>query len=280
MDYLLKHKTLLQIFKRLGLKHPSQRLIIFAFRSFVPKGVCKAWQAQCSIKPAKLNYTHMRCTVGIWDQERGRIFIAPGSTVPHKTQAESSALKNGKGANQLEPGFYQDYQKGFHLEGSARGHQALRQTKPQFIRRTEIGIPYTTHDRLLFSNPHDNLHCAWNLSPDTPGFSSAGCIVVAGQPHLPSEASSGPNRGHWKTFHEYLYQTKQNRFDLLLLDAPLLKGLLIQNAHRPLVCYGSKGKAVKEIQKKLIALECYSGPVNSHMDTRCYRAWNTSGFIT
>ncbi len=278
MTFTLNQMVLIHIFKKWNVNIPSQRLILFAFRGISPLNNTKTWRKTWQLQKSRLDYKHMRCAIGIWDRSTGLLFIAPGSTVPHSGQVTKAADKNGKGANQLEPGFYTDYRKGEHLEGSPRGHQALRQTGPRFIRRTTEGAPYEKTDRLLFSNPYDNLHCSWNIHPSEAGFSSAGCIVVAGWPHCPRQSAPKPNRGHWRAFHKYLYQAGQTGFPFLLLEAGQIARVLQLRYSRPLLCYGSAGPPVKQLQQRLKRLGFYKGPVNGFLDTRTYRAWNKWGF--
>ena len=220
----------------------------------------------------------MRCTIGIWDAGGGRLFAAPGSTVPHKENVEKAAAKGGKGTNQIEPGYYTDLTKGEHLQGKLNGHSALRQTANRFYRRSPSGLPYTRNSPLFYGNPYDNLHCGWNLDGTAAGFRSAGCMVVAGTPHCPRHEKPEPNRGPWKTFHDILYGREAGRLphpdparrprrgrpqDAMRKGAP----------QRERLVFGSQGEAVKALQKRLKALEAYKGPVDGWLGPRTYRAW-------
>jgi hypothetical protein len=242
----------------------------------------------------------MRCTLGIWDVKGKRVFAAPGSTVPHKDNVAKAALKGGAGTNQLEAGFWRDLAKGEHLQGKLNGHEALRQTANRLYRRSPKGLPYTAKSPLYYGNPYDNLHCGWNLDGEGPGFSSAGCLVVAGTARCKRHASPKPNQGPWKSFHRLIYAARQSRFPLLLLPAAEIQAALAEaeNGSRPSspgaagkskgakapragtrLVFGSKGEAVRTLQRKLAAAGHYRGRVDGDLGPRTYRAWNASGFV-
>jgi hypothetical protein len=268
----------------------GQGLILFAFRGCLPIKPMAGWGERIALRPVPIDHINMRCTLGIWDPFRKRLFAAAGSTVPHKDNVEKAAARKGKlkgkGTNQLEPGFYTDLAKGEHLQGKRNGHQALRQTAGRFYRRSLTGAPYTEAAPLFYGNPYDNLHCGWNLDAVKPGFSSAGCMVVAGIPHCPRREDAGPNQGPWKIFHDLLYATTQKSFPLLLLPAEsaaeALGGIAAtaktgrrggrSGSDRNLV-YGSSGEAVKELQRRLASKGRYLGRISGRLDARTYRAW-------
>jgi len=251
-------------------------LVLFAFRGAVPVKKLKGWSKEIDIEIIKPDYIHMRCTLGIWDRDQKRIFAALGSTVPFKNNVEKAAARKGKlkgkGTNQLEPGFYSDLTKGEHLQGKMNGHQALRQTANRFYRRSLTGIPYTSSSPLFFGNPYDNLHCGWNLDGQTQGFSSSGCMVIAGIPHCHRHEKPFENQGEWKIFHELIYQAEQKQFSILLLPAEKALKLVVEKKSKELV-YGSNGEAVKVLQKKLIASGSYRGRADGRLDARTYKAW-------
>ncbi len=252
--------------------------MLFGFRGCMPVHPHVSEAYEWELKFAKTDYMHMRCTLGIWNTETKRIFAAPGSTVPNIRYVTRATLKGGRGANQLEPGFYRDLIKGEHLEGKLDGHQALRQSGYRFIRRTLSGIPYSRDDTLFFSNPYDNLHCAWNIKPEVSGFSSAGCLVVAGMPFCKRHPNPRPNTGHWRKFHEIIYSSRIKKFALLLLPAKEAV-IALGGVRGPFLCYGSQGSMVFALQKKLKALGYYKGKVNGILNSSVYRAWDASKFI-
>lgn len=289
----LSHAGLERIFKAWSIPLPASSLILFGLRGCLPRPAPARWSRILRLEPAAIDHVHMRCTLGIWDRQDRRIYAAPASTVPHRDNVERAAARGGKGANQIEPGYYPDLAKGEHLQGKLNGHQALRQTAGRFYRRSPAGLPYSSKSPLFFGNPYDNLHCGWNEDGLLPGFRSAGCLVVAGLPHCPRHERPHPNQGPWKTFHHILYGSSQKTFPILILPAAEAQALLAEGedrvgtgtesrprrrAAKPRLVFGSKGEGVKALQKKLSAAGFYKGPANGEMGIRTYRAWNESGF--
>jgi hypothetical protein len=287
--------TLSRIFHAWHVPAPTSGLVLFAIRGGLPRRNPEGWVPSVEVNPAEIDYVHMRCTLGIWDVKGKRVFASPGSTVPHRDNVAKAALKGGAGANQLEPGFWQDLTKGEHLQGKLNGHEALRQTANRMYRRSPKGLPYTAKSPLYYGNPYDNLHCGWNLDGRDPGYSSAGCLVVAGTARCKRHEAPKPNQGPWKTFHRLIYAVKQSRFPLLLLPAAEIQAALSEGrdgsegraaaeagtdprAGTRLV-FGSKGEAVRALQRKLIASGRYLGRADGDLGPRTYRAWNASGFV-
>lgn len=269
--------SLERLFAAYGLPLPADGLVLFALRGCLPDGKARDWSRSIRLRKVPVDHVHMRCTLGIWDRRGGRVYAAPGSTVPHKDNVLKAAARKGRlkgrGTNQLEPGYYTDLTKGEHLQGKRNGHQALRQTAFRLYRRSRNGVPYTASAPLYFGNPYDNLHCGWNLDGKAAGFSSAGCIVVAGMPHCPRREDAPADRGPWKGFHDRLYAADQKSFPILLLPAaeawPRLQGELASAS----LAYGSEGEAVKALQRKLSAVGSYLGRITGKLDARTYRAW-------
>ena len=281
MGFEINDNTMRRLFEIWSLPLPHQELVLFALRGSRILGKPKGWSASLKLELAPLDYQHLRCTIGIWNQKTGKVFAAPGSTVPHRDNVLKAASRKGKmkgrGTNQIEPGFYTDLHKGEHLQGKLMGHAALRQTAYRFYRRTYHAPPYTKKDPLYFSNPYDNLHCAWNLNGVAEGFRSSGCMVVAGMPHCPRLTDSGPNQGAWKTFHDLVYAGSQKNFPLLLLPAAQVQKTLTSKKPTPNLCYRSQGKLVEDLQRSLKQKKFYSGSINGKLDAATYRAWNRSG---
>lgn len=293
----LTHESLERMFAGFRVPLSGQNLVLFGLRGCLPVKPVKAkasnasgaleaegdWSRSIRLHTVAVDHIHMRCTIGIWDRLGKRLFAAPGSTVPHKDNVEKAAARNGRtkgrGTNQLEPGFYTDLTKGEHLQGKRNGHQALRQTGYRFYRRSLTGVPYRENSPLFYGNPYDNLHCGWNLDGQAPGFSSAGCMVVAGMPECPRREDRGMNLGPWKTFHDLLYAAPQKSFPILL--APSRAALAVLNsvsteraAVKPAhLLFGSEGEDVKNLQRKLAARGLFRGPVTGRLDARTYRAW-------
>jgi hypothetical protein len=286
--FSLSHESLERMFAAFHIPLGGEDLVLFGLRGCLPVAAAKArvgWSPSVKLRIAEVDYVHMRCTLGIWDRRGKRVFAAPGSTVPHKDNVEKAAARKGRakgrGTNQLEPGFYKDLAKGEHLQGKRNGHQALRQTEYRFYRRsiTGTGVPYRETSPLFYGNPYDNLHCGWNLDGKSPGFSSAGCMVVAGMPDCPRREDQRQNLGPWKIFHDLLYAAPQKIFPMLLVPAfPAAAALSPAPGKRAtgkteFLLFGSKGEAVKSLQRKLAARGIYRGAISGRLDARTYRAW-------
>jgi hypothetical protein len=279
-DFTLSHRALEKIFAAWQIPLAGDGLVLFAFRGCLPTATHDGWRKSLRLRPAVVDHLHMRCTLGIWDRAGKRIFAAPGSTVPHKHHVLKAAARQGmakgKGVNQMEPGFYTDFSKGEHLQGKVNGHQALRQTASRFYRRSRSGLPYTAGSPLYYGNPYDNLHCGWNADGRKPGFSSAGCLVVAGLPHCPRQAAPVPNQGPWRTFHALLYGASQTGFPLLLLPAREVRECLASGSegrNGPRLVFGSAGEAVRGLQRRLAKRGRYRGGATGRLDARTYKAW-------
>ena len=274
--FSLSHQSLEKAFDAWRIPIPEEGWVLFAFRGCLP-AAADGWRKSITLRLAEVDYKHMRCTLGIWDRLRKRMYAAPGSTVPYREHVLKAAARpgrmKGKGVNQLEPGFYTDLTKGEHLQGKLNGHEALRQTAYRFYRRSRTGVPYTVAAPLYYGNPYDNLHCGWNLAGEEPGFSSAGCLVVAGLPHCPRHGAPQPNQGPWKTFHALLYGAAQRKFPLLLLPARDVRKALQGGEERERLAFGSSGEAVKALQRRLAKAGRYRGRPTGRLDARTYRAW-------
>jgi hypothetical protein len=286
----LDSATLERLFTLWNIPLPSKGLVLFALRGAVPAHASKAtagWAKSAALTLGAPDYRHMRCTIGIWDRSGGRVFVAQGSTVPHRDNVLKAAARKGvmkgRGTNQLEPGYYTDLTKGEHLQGKPQGHAALRQTGFRFYRRAHLGgntagqkLPlYTVRDPLYFGNPYDNLHCAWNRDVTREGFRSAGCVVVSGWPHSPRLPDAQPNAGAWKLFHDLIYAAPQKTFPLLLLPADEAIDSLTRQKHGTHLVYGSQGDAVKTLQHKLKAKGLFGGKVTGRLGVSTYRAWKS-----
>lgn len=290
MKFTLNAAALERMFALWNVPAPNDGLVLFALRGALPRPAPKGWTKSVVIETVTLDYLRMRCAIGAWDRKSGRIFVAPGSTVPHLDNVRKAAARTGRmkgrGTNQLEPGYYEDLAKGEHLQGKSQGHAALRQTGYRFYRRAPSlragSPPYTERSPLFFGNPYDNLHCAWNPDPASAGFRSAGCLVVAGWPHSPRRTDLPPaknrNAGAWKIFHDLVYAASQKRFPLLLLPGEeVARALAAKRPPKDLLVYGSRGEAVKTLQRRLAARGRYKGRVDGKLGVSTYRAWKAGG---
>jgi hypothetical protein len=269
------------LFQTYQIPVPTQGLALFALRGAKPESQVLDWVPQIQLTGTAVDYRSLHCTIGIWDSAGKRIFPCLASTVPHADQVALAAAKvgamKGRGTNQMEPGFYQDLVKGEHLQGKLRGHQALRQSAFRFYRRSHHNAPYRSSDPLFFGNPYDNLHCAWNLAGQEPGYSSAGCLVVAGMPHCPRQSGSGENQGAWQGFHERIYAVSQKSFSLLLVSGLEVSRIFAEAKPKPRLVYGSKGEAVRGLQASLIQSKVLQTKLTGYLGQATYRAWNQAG---
>ena len=153
--FFISHASLKTLFQACCLPLPKAGLVLFAFRGCLPKTEPKGWVKAVEVESARVDYRHMRCTLGVWEPAKRAVFAAPGSTVPHADNVSRATTKGGKGVNQMEPGYYGDLTKGEHLQGKTRGHSALRQTANRFYRRAPRGLPFTSASPLFFGNPYE-----------------------------------------------------------------------------------------------------------------------------
>jgi hypothetical protein len=279
--FTLDSATLERLFEAYGVPLPAEGLVLFALRGGVLESAPSGWAKSVRVRPAPIDHIHMRCAIGIWDRAARRLFAAPGSTVPHRDNvrkaAERKGRMKGKGTNQLEPGYYTDLAKGEHLQGKANGHAALRQTASRLYRRAPHGLPYGPRSPLYYGNPYDNLHCGWNLDGQGPGFSSAGCMVVAGMPRCPRRGDAPADLGPWKAFHDRIYAVAQRAFPILLVPAAEAGRLVNGPEGKKALIYGSEGEGVEALQRRLAARGSYRGRITGKLDARTYRAWKGHG---
>jgi hypothetical protein len=280
-SFALSHASLEKLFAAFHIHPDPDGLVLFALRGAMPGKAGKGWSRSVTVRLAPVDYIHMRCTLGIWDRRGKRVFAAIGSTVPFRDHVIKAAARNGKakgkGTNQLEPGYYLDLTKGEHLQGKRNGHQALRQTEYRLYRRSLSGVPYRESSPLFYGNPYDNLHCGWNPDGKQPGYSSAGCMVMAGMPHCPRREEPTRNLGAWKEFHALIYAVDQEKFPILLLPAQTAAAALAarSGAGAERLVFGSEGEAVKALQRRLAAAGLYRGRATGRLDARTYRAWKS-----
>src|SRR5690606_12069366 len=106
MKFTLDAAALERVFSLWNIPLPKAGLVLFALRGCVPQptpprslprrggrkgGVVKS----INLNVVPLDFAHMRCTIGIWDRKSGRIFAAPGSTVPHRDNVLKAAARPG-----------------------------------------------------------------------------------------------------------------------------------------------------------------------------------------
>lgn len=200
------------------------------------------WLDEISIESKQIDHENMNCSFILID--RNKLMILQGSTTPHKKYLRKAIENNGKGANQLELGFYRYYSKGLHFPSEQTAHEALRQTRKQPVRRSSDNLSFDLNDRIEIANVNDNIHAAWcNVNGKT--HASAGCQVIAGYPDCKKRKG---NTSHWKLFHDYIYSLKQNEFNYLLVSFAWLERI-VNNCMKELIIFGSNSDKVKSIQK-------------------------------
>jgi hypothetical protein len=252
---------------------PTSALVFIGLRGAVlPNGNDNSFQPAHTLTILDVNYINPRCTVLQWRTGDDTFAAFPASTVPHQRSIKSAKANNGLGANCLMTGFFKDYRKGMHKNGSATGHEGFRQNAPHPIRRNADDLDFDTDDRIEFDNPQDNIHCGWFDGINADNYASAGCQVIMGFPKC-QKPGREKNVGPWKTFHNNAYSIRQNAFPYLLFtglevfnvafDGPVTKAKLK---------YGSSGQLVEKLQTKLKAKGFYEGIVDGDFGPRTIKS--------
>ncbi len=210
-----------------------------------------------------INHTHLRCTLIQWKKGEG-FACFPGSTVPSQKSVKAAVLKNGSGANMQLTGFFTGYHKGEHRKGKPTGHVAFRNEGKLPVRRTVKADGYGNDDRVdTGSTPFNNIHAAWAMSTNMPGFSSAGCQVIEGYPRCTRRGDQS-DTGAWKTFRARAYAEGQADFSYMLLSGSDAQrraaGRSAPQAMR--LRYGSQGDIVAAAQSALTLLGWYGGTID------------------
>lgn len=213
----------------------------------------------------------MRCTLGQVRSSDQTLAVFPGSTVPTLKYVKAAIAKGGEGVNTLMLGKYA-YTRGTHKSGKPTGHRAFLQAMFFPVWRTADDPDYDLDDRIDNDGGivADNLHCAYHDNLATPGYSSAGCQVVAGRPSMPANGNL-PESGPWKRFVENAYgaaQPLQKTYAYYLFSGTELAMValkpdsdLVQSAR-----FGSEGALVKDVQKALKTKGYPLGPVSGKFD--------------
>lgn len=228
---------------------PDDTLIFFGLRGCLPADTGnQSFASEHSLLPTTLNYQNPRCTIGQWRPATDEIAVFPGSTIP----SENHLLKTDPNEfNQLIPGAYDGWKKGWHNSGQPSGHQAFRIDGRLPVLRTFDNRNFDGSDR-IFTNkaPNDNIHAAF-CSTTAQKYDSAGCQVVVGRPAIQGVRLS--DTGPWKVFRQNGYETDQENFAYLLFRAP--QALSVAQSDGSLLSvvlrYGSKGELVEQLQQKL-----------------------------
>jgi len=244
--------------KRNSYPIPEDGLLFFGVRGALPIDITGSPFAKShALRMSDFNHVQMRCTLGQMRVAKDDLAVFPGSTVPSIENVRSAKAAGGVGANMLMLGCYQ-YHQGIHKAGKPSGHRAFRQSVFFPVWRSADDLDFDLNDRADLDGDivADNLHCAFHDNIDTPGFSSAGCQVIAGRPTMAANGNR-PETGPWKVFVENAYKLmpKQPRYNYLLFSAAEL-ALVALKKDKDLSCtlrFGSEGALVTKLQQALIA---------------------------
>lgn len=252
----------------------AQGMTFFALRGCLPADPDdQEFRSEQVLEVVACDYVHPRCTLGQWRPEQASLAVFPGSTIPHIKYIKTSLEKNGKGTNQLMTGFYRDYRKGVHKAGTARAHDAFKQTEGHPVRRTADDFDFDNDDRVEFTNPYDDIHAGWCMGINQNDYASAGCQIIVGFPRC-AFRNNEPDVGAWKVFKENAYNISQQSFPYVLLtgvDAQKV-ALLAAQKIAPRLRFGSNGPLVSTVQTALQQLRFYEGNIDGDFGRRTARA--------
>jgi N-acetylmuramoyl-L-alanine amidase len=219
-----------------------------------------AWRDEVVLKNQRPNHHEIRCVMGVWDRQLGKLAVYPASTVPH-AEAVVHWFNTKEAGNMLATGFYR-YICGEHngKPGCFLLRKTVNEKRVVIVRRSEDDLTYKSNDRVHKLAPGDNIHPSF--SSETSWFSSLGCQVVVG-----SANTSGSHSGPWAKFRRNAGLTDSDgepgrAFVYVLLTGQ--EALLVSDARRrnlpathPEVLalrrlrFGSSSPRVKALQVKL-----------------------------
>jgi len=138
------------------------------------------------------------------------------------------------------------------LSSPLGAHRAFRNPNNLPIWRTGDDTNYEGNDRLVYEQAFDNLHCSRHMDHMTPGYSSAGCQVVAGTAGR-STSNPGGEKGPWKGFIDAAYALDQRRFRYALFNEgeAMRTAVLGLEGRTPSVRFGSTGDLARHVQEGL-----------------------------
>jgi hypothetical protein len=271
-DFVLDYALFKRAAKRNNYPLSDSPLIFFGVRGALPLDISGTPFAKTHpMRVTDPDHQLMRCTLGQMRSSDETLAVFPGSTVPTLKYVKASIARGGEGVNTLMLGKYA-YIRGTHKNGKPTGHRAFVQAMFFPVWRTADDADYDLEDRLDNDGGivADNLHCAYHDNLATPGYSSAGCQVIAGRPSMPANGNL-PESGPWKRFVENAYgagQPLQKSYTYYLFSGSELAMValkpdadLIQSAR-----FGSEGTLVKEVQKALKAKGYPLGTANGKFD--------------
>lgn len=250
---------------------PNVELVFIGLRGAVVSDANdQSFKTQQSLNVIDVNYINPRCTILQWRMGSQQLAAFPASTVPNQVNVKI-ALNGGDKANCLLTGYYKDYKKGIHKEGTSTGHEAFRQNAVRPFLRTNDDLDFDQDDRIEYNNPHDNIHCGWFQSLTSTNFASAGCQVVMGLPKC-LKPGRDENTGPWKTFHSNAYAINQVAFPYVLVIGEEVLRLAENNPSKAKLRFGSTGPLVAKLQQTLKQQNLYQGNVDSDFGEKTMKA--------
>lgn len=252
--FTLDHRTLERLTASFSYELGDDDCVLFGLRGCLPTNRPDRQLGDAKpLRSVPTDHLSMRCTLGVWIRGQRQVLAVPGSTVPHKKHVQRAVSAGGVGANQVLPSLLA-FEKGFHPRSAASGQQlAFVQAADFPYQRTADDLDFDGDDPIVVGRPGDNIHCAYQDTPDLPGFDSAGCFVVAGR----AKRSGMPNTkdiGCWPHFRDRAIESGQTSFRFLLANgseaeaaATAPPGTLPVRLR-----FGSRGPAVKQMQDVLV----------------------------
>ena len=178
----------------------------------------------CEGKP---DHNALRCVIGVYDIELGRMHGYQSSTVPNP-KAVASHVAGGSPSNMMLTGCYQ-FEVGWHLpskEDRKIPGCLIENGRHKAVLRTRNDHVYELTDVVHDNTPGDNVHPAKSEGPFP--FSSWGCLVLKGSisPSIGGIRETVQHTGEWARFRKMLGLPDQGTGSHgRKLDVVLLTGL-------------------------------------------------------
>jgi len=267
---IIKSDTIAKLCNFYQYRLKAKELVIFAIRGCLPVATLSgnfncitSFHSSHQLIGVKPNYQTARCTIGLWDQQRQKVAVFPGSTLPSKKYLFSN-ITSVETFNILCPGKY-ELRKGVHpRNGGFQQHDALLMdgyaiVKIPKVERLLTTIKFSGKHKYSVLLPGDNLHAARTeptMMSDTActemlmfNYSSSGCITIAGQPA--AYVKNGQPYAEWNYWQHFISVLQkesgnQTHYDFVLFDHSDFK--LPQTNRHLSVRYGSESKQVENIQ--------------------------------
>lgn len=236
---------------------PNDRAVLFGIRGCLPLnekeyGALGARQ----LETIAVNYSHPRCTLGVWLPGEQVVAAFPGSTVPHQTSIPKGVGKEGMGCNQLVPSLVR-FERGLHPRKKDKAqHPAFLQAMDFAVQRTADDTIYEIDDIWhVDSAMGDNFHCADSQGSHQPYYSSFGCQVVCGTAKRTRRPAS-QDSGAWPKLRDLAYgDGTQKSFTYALFSGRVAHAAAAEPAGSlsKMMRYGSTGSTVAMVQDALRA---------------------------